>query len=204
MGQKVHPKSFRLAINKSWDSIAYYSKSNYATYVFQDCMIRNYVLKVFKKFLVASVVVRRSVRNLVLSISVVKAGFIINKHKEMLDQVRNFSVKLSGCSVEIDLIEFRKPDLSAKLIAENISIQLEKRVSFRRAMKKAIGNVLRAGAKGVKVRCSGRLSGAEIARSEWYLEGKMPLHTLQANIDYYANNAHTIYGIIGVKVWICI
>lgn len=202
MGQKIHPKSFRLSIRKNWDSVAFFSMKDYSTLLLQDIKIRQYVFSLFDNFFVTSVVLKRSMRNLVVFISLTKVSLVINKYKNLLDKVRSYAIKISGQNVEIDLVEFKKPDLSAKLVAESIARQLEKRMSFRRSMKKAIGNVLRAGAKGVKIRCSGRLSGAEIARSEWYLEGKMPLHTLNANIDYSLKDASTIYGIIGVKVWI--
>ncbi|MDC0044315.1 30S ribosomal protein S3 [Pelagibacteraceae bacterium] len=201
MGQKVNPHGFRLGINKTWSS-RWFSKSNYAKFLHQDLEIKSYVEKKLKNASIAKINIERAAKKLRISIYSSRPGIIIGKKGADIEDLKTKLTKLSNLEVFLDIKEIRKPEVEAKLVAENIATQLEKRVSFRRAMKKSVQSSMRLGAKGVKILCSGRLGGAEIARNEKYNEGSVPLHTLRSDIDYATAEAETTYGIVGIKVWI--
>ena len=201
MGQKVNPNGFRLGINRTWSS-RWFSKSNYAKFLHQDLEIKSYVKKKLKNASIAKINIERAAKKLRISIYSSRPGIIIGKKGADIEDLKTKLTKLSNLEVFLDIKEIRKPEVEAKLVAENIATQLEKRVSFRRAMKKSVQSSMRLGAKGVKVLCSGRLGGAEIARNEKYNEGSVPLHTLRSDNDYATAEAETTYGIVGIKVWI--
>ena len=201
MGQKVNPYGIRLGINKTWSS-RWFSKSDYTKLLHQDLRIKRYVEKKLKNASISKINIERAAKKLRLSIYSSRPGIIIGKKGADIETLKNDLSKLSNLEVFLDIKEVRKPEVEAKLVAENIASQLEKRISFRRAMKKAVQSAMRLGAKGVKVVCSGRLGGAEIARTEKYHEGSVPLHTLRGDIDYATAEAETTYGICGIKVWI--
>ena len=201
MGQKVNPNGIRLGINRTWSS-RWFSKSQYSVLLHQDLEIKKYVEEKLKNASISKVNIERAAKKLRISIYSSRPGIIIGKKGADIESLKNKLTKLSNLEVFLDIKEVRKPEVEAKLVAENIASQLEKRVSFRRAMKKAVQSSMRLGAKGVKVLCSGRLGGAEIARSEKYHEGSVPLHTLRSDIDYATAEAETTYGICGIKVWI--
>ena len=201
MGQKVNPNGFRLGINRTWSS-RWFSKSNYAKFLHQDLEIKSYIEKKLKNASIAKINIERAAKKLRISIYSSRPGIIIGKKGADIEDLKNKLTKLSNLEVFLDIKEIRRPEVEAKLVAENIATQLEKRVSFRRAMKKSVQSSMRLGAKGVKILCSGRLGGAEIARNEKYNEGSVPLHTLRSDIDYATAEAETTYGIVGIKVWI--
>ena len=201
MGQKVNPNGIRLGINRTWSS-RWFSKSEYSKLLHQDLEIKKYVGEKLKNASISKVNIERAAKKLRISIYSSRPGIIIGKKGADIESLKNKLTKLSGLDVFLDIKEVRKPEVEAKLVAENIATQLEKRVSFRRAMKKAVQSSMRLGAKGVKIMCSGRLGGAEIARTEKYHEGSVPLHTLRSDIDYATAEAETTYGICGIKVWI--
>ena len=201
MGQKVNPHGIRLGINKTWSS-RWFSKSEYTKLLHQDIKIKNYVESKLKNASISKINIERAAKKLRLSIFSSRPGIIIGKKGADIETLKNTLAKMSNLEVFLDIKEVRKPEVEAKLVAENIANQLEKRISFRRAMKKAIQSSMRLGAKGVKVVCSGRLGGSEIARTEKYHEGSVPLHTLRSDIDYATAKAETTYGICGIKVWI--
>lgn len=202
MGQKINPKSFRLVLTRDWNSIWHADKKKYVSALHEDIKIRGYVNSVFKHALINRIVIKRQ-NNIVVNIHVVRAGVVIGKNGEDVEKARKYIQNITSIKdVVINILEIKKPELCARIIAANIAQQLEKRVSFRKAMKRPVTSSLRFGVKGIKISCSGRLAGAEIARTEWYREGRMPLHTMRADIDYALVEAHTIYGIIGTKVWI--
>ena len=201
MGQKVNPYGIRLGINKTWSS-RWFSKSDYTKLLHQDLRIKNYVEKKLKNASISKINIERAAKKLRISIYSSRPGIIIGKKGADIETLKNDLSKMSNLEVFLDIKEVRKPEVEAKLVAENIASQLEKRISFRRAMKKAVQSAMRLGAKGVKVVCSGRLGGAEIARTEKYHEGSVPLHTLRGDIDYATAEAETTYGICGIKVWI--
>ena len=201
MGQKVNPNGIRLGINRTWSS-RWFSKSEYSKLLHQDLEIKKYVYQKLKNASISKVNIERAAKKLRISIFSSRPGIIIGKKGADIEDLKNKLTKLSNLEVFLDIKEVRKPEVEAKLVAENIASQLEKRVSFRRAMKKAVQSSMRLGAKGVKVLCSGRLGGAEIARTEKYHEGSVPLHTLRSDIDYATAEAETTYGICGIKVWI--
>ena len=201
MGQIVNPNGFRLGVNRTWSS-RWFSKSNYAKFLHQDLEIKSYVEKKLKNASIAKINIERAAKKIRISIFSSRPGIIIGKKGADIEDLKNKLTKLSNLEVFLDIKEIRKPEVEAKLVAENIATQLEKRVSFRRAMKKSVQSSMRLGAKGVKVLCSGRLGGAEIARNEKYNEGSVPLHTLRSDIDYATAEAETTYGIVGIKVWI--
>mgnify|MGYP001332978562 FL=1 len=201
MGQKVNPYGIRLGINKTWSS-RWFSKSDYTKLLHQDLRIKNYVEKKLKNASISKINIERAAKKLRISIYSSRPGIIIGKKGADIETLKNDLSKMSNLEVFLDIKEVRKPEVEAKLVAENIATQLEKRISFRRAMKKAVQSAMRLGAKGVKVVCSGRLGGAEIARTEKYHEGSVPLHTLRGDIDYSTAEAETTYGICGIKVWI--
>lgn len=202
MGQKVHPYGFRLGYIKGWHSNWYAGKESYSTLLHEDLAIRNYVEKSMKNAAVASVDISRTSDQVKVTVYTAKPGVAIGKKGTGIEKIRNDLKKLTKGTLIFNIAEVKRPDSEAKLIAENIAGQLEKRVAFRRAMKKVIQSAFRAGVKGIRVRTAGRLGGAEMARSEGYSERKVPLHTLRADIDYNTAEAHTTYGVIGVKVWV--
>ncbi|MDC2978486.1 30S ribosomal protein S3 [Pelagibacteraceae bacterium] len=201
MGQKVNPYGIRLGINKTWSS-RWFSKNEYTRLLHEDLKIKNYVEKKLKNASISKINIERAAKKLRLSIYSSRPGIIIGKKGADIETLKKDLSKMSNLEVFLDIKEVRKPEVEAKLVAENIASQLEKRISFRRAMKKAVQSAMRLGAKGVKVVCSGRLGGAEIARTEKYHEGSVPLHTLRGDIDYSTAEAETTYGICGIKVWI--
>ena len=202
MGQKVHPNGIRLGIVKDWSAKWYANSGNYAQTLASDLKIREFLTKKLSNAAVSKIAIDRPAQNLNVTIFTARPGIVIGKKGEDIERLRGQLSKINGAPVQVAVEEIRKPELDAKLVAENICQQLEKRIMFRRAMKRAVQNSMRLGAEGVKVMLSGRLNGAEIARTEWYREGRVPLHTLRADIDYGVHEAHTTYGIIGVKVWI--
>ena len=201
MGQKVNPYGIRLGINKTWSS-RWFSKNEYTKLLHQDLKIKKYVENKLKNASISKINIERAAKKLRLSIYSSRPGVIIGKKGADIETLKNDLSKMSNLEVFLDIKEVRKPEVEASLVAENIASQLEKRISFRRAMKKAVQSAMRLGAKGVKVVCSGRLGGAEIARTEKYHEGSVPLHTLRGDIDYSTAEAETTYGICGIKVWI--
>lgn len=202
MGQKVHPTGIRLGITKQHSSIWYADGKNYAKRLVTDLSVREYIEDKLKSASVSKVVIERPAQTARITIHTARPGIVIGKKGEDVDKLRKELTRQMGVPVQINIEEIRKPDLDAKLVAQNVGGQLERRVMFRRAMKRVVQNAMRAGAEGIKVQVGGRLGGAEIARSEWYREGRVPLHTLRADIDYATHEALTTYGIIGIKVWI--
>ena len=203
MGQKVHPTGIRLGVVKDWSAKWYATNRNYAETLARDLTVREFITRRLAGAALSRVTIDRPAQNLNITIFTARPGIVIGKKGEDIDRLRQQLTRINGAPVQIAVEEIRKPELDAKLLAENICQQLEKRIMFRRAMKRAVQNSMRLGAQGVKVMLAGRLNGAEIARTEWYREGRVPLHTLRADIDYGVHEAHTTYGIIGVKVWIC-
>lgn len=201
MGQKVHPYGFRLGVNKTWIS-RWFTEKDYAKNLHEDLEIRKYVKNSLKFAGVSKVDIERAVGKVKVNVHTARPGVVIGKKGQGIDTLKNSIQRLTKNEVVLNIIEVKRPEMDAQLIAENVAMQLEKRVAFRRAMKKAIFNARKFGAKGVKIKCSGRLAGSEIARSEWYVEGSVPLHTLRADIDYGFGEAKTVYGIIGIKVWV--
>ncbi len=201
MGQKVHPTGLRLGYIKTWKS-RWFAKNDYAKLLNEDLKLRKYIHKEFFHAGISKVVIERAANKLKINIHTSRPGVIIGKKGAEVDKLKSIVEKMTGKEVYVNIQEINKPELDAQLLAENVGAQLEKRVSFRRAMKRSMESSLQFGAKGVKVRVSGRLGGAEIARTEWYLQGQLPLHTLRADIDYGYYVAHTTYGVLGVKVWI--
>ena len=201
MGQKVNPIGLRLGIVKTWES-RWYADKQYADYIFEDHKIRRFVKKKLYHAGVSRIEIERSSKRVRLRIYTSRPGIVIGKKGAEISQLKNAIEKLTSHEVMIDIQEVRKPELDAQLVAENVALQLERRVAFRRAMKRGVSSAMRFGAQGVKIICSGRLGGAEMARTEWYKEGRVPLHTLRADIDYGFTEAKTTYGLIGIKVFI--
>ncbi|MGB5833623.1 MAG: 30S ribosomal protein S3 [Thiohalocapsa sp.] len=202
MGQKVHPTGIRLGIVKDWNSIWYADSKNYADLLINDLEVREYLKKKLSSASVSRIQINRPARNAHITIHTARPGVVIGKKGEDIDKLRADISQRMGIPVHISIEEIRKPELDAQLVAEGIAQQLERRIMFRRAMKRAVQSTMRAGAGGVRVNIAGRLNGAEIARSEWYREGRVPLHTLRADIDYGFAEARTTYGILGVKTWV--
>lgn len=202
MGQKVNPISLRLKVNRTWDSRWYASDRDYGTYLHQDIKIREFIFEKLKQSAVSKVVIERPNKKARITIYSARPGIIIGKKGTDIDKLKSDLSKISGSEVTLNILEVRKPELDSKLVADSIAQQLERRVSFRRAMKKAVSSALKLGALGIRINCSGRLGGSEIARMEWYREGRVPLHTLRADIDYGVSTAFTTYGTCGIKVWI--
>jgi len=202
MGQKVHPTGIRLGITKDWTSKWYADSKDFGNFLHTDLKVREYLQKRLASASVSRIQIERPARNARITISTARPGLVIGKKGEDIERLRNDVSAMMGIPVHINIEEVRKPELDATLVAQGIAQQLEKRIMFRRAMKRAVTNSMRLGAQGVKINVAGRLNGAEIARSEWYREGRVPLHTLRADIDYGFAEAKTTYGIIGVKVWI--
>jgi small subunit ribosomal protein S3 len=205
MGQKVHPTGIRLGIVKDWSSKWYADSKTFPEYIRQDHLVREFIKKKLKDASVSRIGIERPAKKANITIHTARPGIVIGKKGEDIEKLRAEVAKLVDMQIQdvrINIAEVRKPELDAQLVAEGIAQQLERRVMFRRAMKRAVTNTMRVGAEGIKVKVGGRLNGAEIARSEWYREGRVPLHTLRADIDYGLAEAHTTYGVIGVKVWI--
>ena len=202
MGQKVHPTGIRLGVVKDHNSVWYADSKNYAKNLINDIEVREYILKKLDAASVSRVKIERPAQTARITIFTARPGIVIGKKGEDVDGLRKELSEKMGVPVHINIEEIRKPDVDARLVAQNVAQQLERRVVFRRAMKRVVQNAMRQGAEGIKVQVGGRLGGAEIARTEWYREGRVPLHTLRADIDYATYEAHTTYGVIGVKVWI--
>jgi small subunit ribosomal protein S3 len=202
MGQKVHPTGIRLGIVKDHNSVWYADRKNYAKQLVTDLEVREFIQKKLDNASVSRVVIERPAQTARITIHTARPGIVIGKKGEDVDALRKTLAEKMGVPVHINIEEIREPDLDARLVAQNVAQQLERRVMFRRAMKRVVQNAMRQGAEGIKVQVSGRLGGAEIARTEWYREGRVPLHTLRADIDYATYVAETTYGVLGVKVWI--
>ncbi len=201
MGQKVHPTGLRLGIIEDWRS-KWYEDKNYAKWLHEDLAIRAFVKKKLFSTGISKVEIERAANKVKVSVHTAKPGIIIGKKGQGVEDLRDELQRLTASNVLLNIVEVRKAELDAQLVAENVAQQLCRRVSFRRAMKKAVSTTMRFGAKGIRINCAGRLGGAEMSRREWYLEGRVPLHTLRADIDYGLAEAKTTYGVIGVKVWI--
>lgn len=202
MGQKVHPIGMRLGYIRDWNSRWYANSKNYPALLHQDLEVRDFLKEKLAHASVSRIQINRAANNAQITIYTARPGLIIGKKGEDIDRLRREIGSKLGIPVQINVEEIRKPELDAQLVAEGVAQQLEKRIMFRRAMKRAVQNTMRLGAEGIKINVAGRLNGAEIARSEWYREGRVPLHTLRADIDYGFAEARTTYGVIGVKVWI--
>ena len=202
MGQKINPIGFRVGINRTWDSRWYAGRRDYGALWHEDMRIRKHIFKQQRAAGISKVVIERPHKKCRVTIHSARPGVVIGKKGADIEKLRKEVAKLTDSDVVINIIEIRKPELDAKLVAESIAQQLERRVAFRRAMKRAVQSAMRLGAEGIRINCSGRLGGAEIARLEWYREGRVPLHTLRADVDYGVATAFTTYGTCGVKVWI--
>ena len=202
MGQKVNPIGLRLGINRTWDSRWYSSKAEYGKLLHEDMKIRDVLMKNLKQAAISKIIIERPHKKCRVNIHSARPGVVIGKKGADIDKLRKLVSKLTDSEVAINIVEVRKPEIDATLVADSIAQQLERRVAFRRAMKRAVQSAMRLGAEGIRINCSGRLGGAEIARMEWYREGRVPLHTLRADIDYGVATAFTTFGTCGVKVWI--
>ncbi|MDO4705664.1 MAG: 30S ribosomal protein S3 [Comamonadaceae bacterium] len=202
MGQKINPTGFRLAVSRDWSSRWYANNRDFAGMLAEDIEVRDYLKKKLKNAQVSRVLIERPAKNARITIYSARPGVVIGKKGEDIENLKKELARMLGVPVAVNIEEVRKPEIDAQLIADSITQQLEKRIMFRRAMKRAMQNAMRMGAQGIKIMSSGRLNGIEIARTEWYREGRVPLHTLRADIDYATSEASTTYGIIGVKVWV--
>ncbi len=202
MGQKVHPIGIRLGIVKDWTSTWYAGSDQYADFLNLDLQTRDFIKEKLKHASVSRISIERPANNAAITIHTARPGIVIGKKGEDIERLRADVSRKMGMPVHINIEEIRKPEIEAQLVAESVAQQLERRIMFRRAMKRAVGNAIRLGAQGIKIMVAGRLNGAEIARTEWYREGRVPLHTLRADIDYGITEANTTYGVIGVKVWV--
>ncbi len=202
MGQKVNPKGLRIGIIRDWDAKWYADKRTFSDFLLEDQKIRKYIKSTFYSAGVSRVQIERAANRIKVSIHTSKPGIVIGRGGAEVEALRKKLVQMTGKQVNVNIVEIKVPELDAQLVAENIASQLERRIAFRRAMKQTVNRAMKFGAKGIRVACSGRLGGAEIARTEWYSEGKVPLHTLRADIEYGFAEANTTYGKIGVKVWI--
>ncbi|MDR3157940.1 MAG: 30S ribosomal protein S3 [Zoogloeaceae bacterium] len=202
MGQKIHPTGFRLCVTRDWDSRWFANSKDFPGMLAQDVMVREYLSKKLKHASIGRVLIERPAKNARITVFSARPGVVIGRKGGDIDVLKNDLKRIMGVPVHVSIEEIRKPEIHAQLIADSIAQQLEKRIMFRRAMKRAMQNAMRLGAQGIKIMSSGRLNGAEIARTEWYREGRVPLHTLRADIDYGASTAETTYGAIGIKVWV--
>jgi len=202
MGQKVNPIGFRVGITRGWESVWYASDKDFGSQLRQDIEMRRFIKARMKHAGVSRIIIERPAGKVKVSVHTARPGVIIGRKGTEIEALRNELLRKFGQEVQVYIIEIKRPEAEAQLVAENIAFQLERRVAFRRAMKRAVQGAMRMGAKGVRINCSGRLGGADIARMEWYREGRVPLHTLRADIDYGVAEANTTYGIIGVKVWV--
>ncbi|MDF1586387.1 30S ribosomal protein S3 [Geminicoccaceae bacterium 1502E] len=201
MGQKVNPIGLRLGVNRTWDS-RWYADAHYAKLLAEDLRIRKFLEKRLAQAGLSRIVIERQARKARITIHTARPGVVIGKKGQEIENLRKALAEIASGEVHLNIVEVRKPEIDAKLVAENIGQQLAKRVTFRRAMKRAVQSAMRLGAQGIRVTCSGRLGGAEIARTEWYREGRVPLHTLRAHIDFGRHTARTPYGTCGIKVWV--
>ena len=201
MGQKIHPYGFRLGVTKEWKA-KWYAEKNYGELLLEDFKIRKFISNKLKRTGISSIAIERAANKVKVIIHTGRPGLVIGRKGQGTEELRNNLVKLVNKEIMLEIKEVRRPEADAQIVAEGIANQLERRVAFRRAMKKAVSQALRLGAQGIKVACSGRLGGAEIARREWYREGRVPLQTLRADIDYGFSESNTVYGVIGVKVWV--
>jgi len=201
MGHKVNPIGLRLGINRTWDS-RWFASKGYAALLHEDLLLRKFLQKRLRQAGVSRIVIERPAKRARITIYTARPGVVIGKKGADIEKLRLELSKMTGTDVALNIVEIRKPEIDAKLVAENIAQQLERRVAFRRAMKRAVQSAMRLGAQGIRITCGGRLGGAEIARTEWYREGRVPLHTLRADIDYGEATAFTTYGTCGVKVWV--
>lgn len=202
MGQKVHPVGYRLGKSAKHQSVWYKSNKEYSDFIFSDMMVRDMIQKRYKNAMISKIHIHRPANNAIIKICTARPGIVIGKKGEDIERLKAEISKMISAPVHINIEEIKKPELDAKLVAESIAEQIQNRVMYRRAMRRAISNAMKLGAEGIKVMISGRLGGAEIARSDWYREGRVPLHTLRADIDYHVAEAKTTYGIIGIKVWV--
>ncbi len=202
MGQKTSPVGLRLQINRTWDSRWFAEGRDYGRLLLEDLKIRRYILDLLPQAAISKVVIERPAKICRISIYAARPGVIIGKKGADIEKLRKTLSSMTDSDVSLNIVEIRKPEVDAKLVAQGVADQLERRIAFRRAMKRAVQSALRLGAEGIRITCSGRLGGAEIARTEWYREGRVPLHTLRGNVDYAEAEAHTAYGVCGVKVWI--
>ena len=202
MGQKVHPIGIRLGISKDWNSTWYAEKGDYAEMLNSDLAVREYLHKRLQQAAVSRIQIERPAKTARITIHTARPGIVIGKKGVQIEKLKGEIVAIAGKGSFIDIHEIRRPDLDAQLVAENVAMQLERRIMFRRAMKESVARAMRMGALGIRVQCGGRLGGHEIARTEWYREGRVPLHTLRADVQYGFAEAHTTFGLIGVKVWI--
>jgi len=201
MGQKVNPIGLRLGINRTWDS-RWFAEDNYAKLLHEDLKIKKFLNKRLAQAGISRIVIERPAKRARITIYSARPGVVIGKKGADIEKLRKDLSNITGSDVHLNIVEVRKPELDAKLIADNIASQLERRIAFRRAMKRAVQNAMRLGAQGIRINCAGRLGGAEIARTEWYREGRVPLHTMRADIDYGVAKGYTTYGVCGIKVWI--
>jgi small subunit ribosomal protein S3 len=202
MGHKSNPIGLRLQINRTWDSRWYSEGRNYAQLLKEDIEIRKFIIDSLPQAAISKVVIERPAKNCRVSIYAARPGVIIGKKGADIEKLRGQLAKMTDSDVKLNIVEIRKPEIDSKLVAQGVADQLVRRIAFRRAMKRAVQSALRLGAEGIRITCSGRLGGAEIARTEWYREGRVPLHTLRGNVDYAEAEAHTAYGVCGVKVWV--
>ena len=202
MGQKSNPIGLRLQINRTWDSRWYADGADYGRLLLEDLKMRQFIMKSLPQAAISKVVIERPAKLARVSIYAARPGVIIGKKGADIEKLRRTLGKMTSSDVSLNIVEIRKPEVDSRLVAQGIADQLERRIAFRRAMKRAVQSAMRLGAEGIRINCGGRLGGAEIARSEWYREGRVPLHTLRANVDYAEATAHTAYGVCGVKVWI--
>ena len=201
MGHKINPIGFRVGINRTWDS-RWYADGNYADLLHEDIKIREYLSDKLKQASVSKIIIERPAKKARVTIYSARPGVVIGKKGADIEKLRNDVAKITNSDVSLNIVEVRKPEIDAQLVADNIGQQLERRVSTRRALKRAVQSAMRMGAEGIRINCAGRLGGAEIARTVWYREGRVPLHTLRAEVDYATASAHTTYGVCGIKVWI--
>ena len=202
MGQKVNPVGLRLGINRTWDSRWFANDGQYADLLHEDIKLREFLLGRLSQAGISKVVIERPAKKARVTIHSARPGVVIGKKGADIEKLRSDVSAMTRSEIHLNIVEIRKPEIDAKLVAENIAQQLERRVTFRRAMKRAVQSAIRLGADGIRINCAGRLGGAEIARTEWYREGRVPLHTLRADVDYGIATAHTTYGTCGVKVWV--
>jgi len=202
MGQKSNPIGLRLQINRTWDSRWYAEGRDYGKLLKEDIELRKYIIATLPQAAISKVVIERPAKLCRISIYAARPGVIIGKKGADIEKLRSQLASMTQSEVKLNIVEIRKPEIDAKLVAQGVADQLERRIAFRRAMKRAVQSALRLGAEGIRITCAGRLGGAEIARTEWYREGRVPLHTLRGNVDYAEAEAHTAYGVCGVKVWI--
>ena len=202
MGHKSNPIGLRLQVNRTWDSRWFAEGADYGRLLLEDLKIRKFIMKTLPQAAISKVVIERPAKLCRISVYAARPGVIIGKKGADIDKLKKQLAAMTDSEISLNIVEIRKPEVDAKLVAQGIADQLERRVAFRRAMKRAVQSAMRLGAEGIRINCAGRLGGAEIARTEWYREGRVPLHTLRGNVDYAEAEAHTAYGVCGIKVWI--